>query len=120
MSGSDESAQPVDIVRIYDLLYRLGISARLTGFLYVTYAVWLSLQERERLDAAANLLYPDIAKRYRTTLRYAEQNIRTVCDAAWKRNRPLLEELAHRPLTQRPTASEFIAILTEHFALSHE
>ncbi len=56
-------------------------------------------------------LYPDVAKQYRTKWKSVERNIRTVGDIIWRENRPLLEQLAHRPLAEKPRNAQLLAIL---------
>ena len=99
------------MVRIYDILYRLGITSRYTGFFYTSFAVYLAAQEPECLLLVTKRLYPEVARRYNTNWRCVERNIRTVCELAWRGNRAILEEMAWRLLPRRPSATEFLAIL---------
>lgn len=98
--------------KIYDILYRLGFSADYTGFFYTSYAVWLSVRQPERLLLVTKWLYPDVARHYGTNWLTVERNIRTVASVAWGNNPRLLSELAGYTLTEKPTASQFISILT--------
>lgn len=94
-----------------DLLFRLGVSAKYKGFSHATYAVTLCIEQEERLLLVTKLLYPDIAKRYKTNWKAVERNIRTVSTVAWKRNRILLEALAQRSLDECLCATEFVNVL---------
>ena len=96
---------------IFDLLYRLGISANYTGFLQTAYAVELCRREPERLLLATKMVYPEIAKLCRTSSSAVESNIRMACRIAWKNNRRLLEQLAYKPFPQKPHNTLFLAIL---------
>lgn len=96
---------------IYDLLKRLGVTANYTGFLYTAYAVSLCVEQPERLLVVTKWLYPEVAKQFGTSWKAVERNIRTVGDIIWRENRPLLEELAHRPLTEKPRSAQLLAIL---------
>lgn len=111
--------QPIP-AEIYDLLYQLGITANYYGFYYASYAVYLAMQQPERLLLITKFLYPDVAKKYKTNWKCVERNIRTVINISWKTNRTLLIELAHGTLLHKPTASQFIAILAFHFLTSSE
>lgn len=111
----DASVRVIDIVQVYDLLYRLGITANYTGFFHTSYAVYLATQQPGRLLLVTKWLYPEVARHYKTTWHCVERNIRTTSEVAWARNKTLLQELAQYPLTCRPSASSFIAILTAHF-----
>lgn len=97
---------------IYDLLYRLGVTANYTGFFHTAYAVSLCAEQPERLLLVTKWLYPEVAKQYKTNWKAVERNLRRVVCTAWQENRPLLEQLAHRPLSQKPRTAQFLAILT--------
>ena len=99
----------------YDLLYQLGLTASSTGFFHTAYAVYLAVQQPERLLLATRWLYPAAARHYATTWTCVERSIRTAADVAWSTNARLLERLARRSLHQRPRVSTFIAILALHF-----
>ena len=94
-----------------ELLYRLGVTANLKGFFHVTHAVHLCAEQQDRLMLVTKLLYPDIARKYGTNWRAVERNIRTASTMAWRRNRPLLEALAQRPLDKPLKSAEFIELL---------
>ena len=96
---------------IYDLLYRLGVTANYTGFFHMAYALQLCVEQPERLLLVTKWLYPEVAKRYGTSWKAVERNIRTVSRIIWRENRPLLEELAHRHLEQTPRNAQLLAIL---------
>ncbi len=100
-----------DLTEVYDLLYRLGVTANYTGFFQTSYAVLLCAEQPERLLFVTKWLYPEVAKRYRTKWTVVERNIRTVGDIIWRKNRPLLEHLAHGSLAQKPRNAHLLAIL---------
>ena len=97
---------------IHDLLYRLGATANYTGFFHTAYAIWLSLQQPQRLLMITKWLYPEVAKQYDTTWQAVERNIRTVISVIWNNNPVLLAQIARRPLNRKPNAAQFISILT--------
>ena len=96
---------------IFDLLHQLGISANYTGFLQTAYAVELCQAEPERLLLITKKVYPEVARLCGTSWRAVERNIWTACGIAWSNNRYLLEQLAHKPLSQKPYNAQFLAIL---------
>ena len=96
---------------IYDLLYRLGVTANYAGFFQTASAVQLCMERPERLLLVTKWLSPEVAARYRKTWKNVERGIRTVAALAWQEQRGSLEALARCPLPQRPSASKFIAIL---------
>lgn len=112
---NDVSIPVENIVQIYDLLYRLGVTAGHAGFFHTAYAVYLAAEQPDRLLLAAKWLYPEVARHYGVTSYCAVRSIYIASRTAWLTNRALLEELALRPFPQRPTAAEFLAILASHF-----
>ncbi|WP_243149250.1 sporulation initiation factor Spo0A C-terminal domain-containing protein [Colidextribacter sp. OB.20] len=101
----------VSMTDIHDLLYRLGVTANYTGFFHTAYAVSLCVEQPDRLLLVTKWLYPEVAKQYNTNWKAVERNIRTVDNIIWEKNRPLLEELAHGPLTQKPRNAQLLSIL---------
>lgn len=96
---------------IYNLLYRLGVTANYTGFFHTAYAISLCAKQPDRLIMVTKWLYPEVAKQYNTNWKAVERNIRTVGCIIWQENRALLECLAHRNLPQKPRTAQLLAIL---------
>ena len=96
---------------IYDLLYQLGVTANYTGFFHTAYAVSLCAEQPDRLLLVTKWLYPEVAKQYQTNWKAVERNIRTVGVIIWRENRPLLERLAGRNLSEKPRTTQLLAIL---------
>ena len=97
---------------VYDLLYQLGVTANYTGFFNTAYAVLLCVDQPDRLLLVTKSLYPEVARQYCTNWKAVERNIRTVNCIIWREKRPLLEELAHRHLDQKPRNAQLLSILT--------
>lgn len=102
------------ITKIQELLSRLGITANYAGFYHASYAIELSIENIERLALVTKCLYPEVAKYYNTTANCVERNIRTAVIIAWEHNPELLMQLAKRELASRPTAAQFLAIITTY------
>lgn len=96
---------------IYDLLYRLGVTAKYIGFFHTAYAVSLCVEQPDRLLLVTKWLYPEVAKQYNTNWKAVERNIRTVNWIIWRKGRSLLEELAHGHLEQKPRNTQLLALL---------
>ena len=106
------------LTKTYDLLYQLGLTANYTGFFYTAYAVYLSIENPERLLSVTKWLYPEVAKQYNTSWQAVERNIRTAGNVIWQEIRPLLKHLARRPLTQKPKNAQLLAILASSVDMS--
>ena len=102
-------------VEVYDLLYRLGVTANYTGFFHVSYAVILCIERQERLLLVTKWLYPEVARQYGTNWKAVERNIRTGISVIWEHNPVLLERLAGRSLPTKPRNAQFLAILSTSF-----
>ena len=70
---------------IYDLLYRLGVTANYAGFFQTASAVQLCMERPERLLLVMKWVYPDVARYYKTNWKAVERNIRTAVSTVWKR-----------------------------------
>ena len=98
----------MDSRTIERLIRRLGIGATYRGYRYLCYGVSLCLTDEEYLLSISKLLYPIIAKEFNTTLSSVERDIRTVVQVCWEKgNKALLQDIAYRPLYNKPTAGEF-------------
>lgn len=104
-----------DCTEIYDLLCSLGVTANYIGFFYITYAICLVRDEPQKLALVTKKIYPEIARKFGTSWQAVERNIRTAIDVAWNKNPQLLSGLAHHHLKSKPTASQFISIVSSSF-----
>ena len=103
------------MTEIYNLIRKLGIHATYRGYHYLAFAISLAMHDEDYLLFVTRWLYPDIAKRFQTTAGNVERNLRTVVSVCWERgNRELLEQIAGRELTNKPTTGEFIDMLADY------
>lgn len=101
--------------KIEYLIRSLGIGATYRGYRYLNYGIKLCLENEDYLLSVSKMLYPQIAKHYYTTTYSVERDLRTVIKVCWDRgNKKLLQEIALRPLSNKPPSSEFFDILTAH------
>lgn len=105
----------MDISEVNALLGRLSITPRYVGCPYVADAVYLAVGQPELLLHVTKDLYPAVASHFNTTCACVMRNIRTVIDVVWTVKRSALRELAPHPLVEKPTVSQFIAILAAQF-----
>lgn len=105
------------ITEIYDLLYRLGLTANYTGFFYTSYAVWLAAERPDRLLMVTKWLYSSVAKQYHTTWTAVKLGIRLAVNIVWDANPDALREMAGFHLTAKPTPAKFLAIVSGYYAV---
>ena len=102
---------------IGELLNRLGLTDKEKGYERLSYAIELTAREFERAGSVTKLLYPDLAKYFRTSPEKIERSIRHLIQKSWENgNIECFEELFgyHRENSEiRPTNSEYIAILAD-------
>lgn len=99
---------------ISEMLKEIGVTANYAGYYQSLYAVLLAAEDRGYLLSVTKSLYPEVARRYNTSAAAVERNIRTVVTHVWNRSQEPLMELAGYRLRDKPTASQFIAILVSH------
>ena len=101
------------------MLSLLGVPAHLKGYQYLKTAIDLCVQSMEELDGVTKRLYPDIARTHQTSAETVEHAIRHAIEVAWQRGdertQKMLFGYSHLD-GKRPTNSEFITRLTDHFA----
>ena len=69
-------------------MLELGIPAHLRGYYYLREAVLLAVSDMELVGSVTKLLYPVIARRYKTTLQRVERAIRNAVEVSWERGNP--------------------------------
>ncbi len=93
------------------LLQHLGVTPNYKGFYYLLAALEILRSHPDSLSLVTKWLYPDIAKKYQTSWKSVERNLRTTVRLAWDNNPIFLQALAGFPLKGRPTVTVFLAIL---------
>lgn len=106
---------------ITKIMLDMGVPAHLKGYHYLREAIMISGRDMEAVSSVTKLLYPEIAKRFKTTDQKVERAIRNAIEVSWKRgNMETFEELfgysAHSG-KGRPTNSEYIARLADKVRL---
>lgn len=102
---------------VSEFMLELGIPAHLRGYYYLRKAVLLSAADMELVGSVTKLLYPVIAKEYKTTLQRVERAIRNAIEVSWERGNPdVFEDLfgfSRLTGSARPTNSEYIARIAD-------
>lgn len=102
---------------ITDIMLDIGVPAHLKGYHYLRDAILLSGRDMEVVSSVTKLLYPTIAKRFKTTEQKVERAIRNAIEVSWARgNVETFEKMfgySTRTGRQRPTNSEYIARIAD-------
>ena len=85
----------VDLERyVTRIMLDMGIPAHLKGYHYLREAIILSGKDMEAVSSVTKLLYPTVAKRFKTTDQKVERAIRNAIEVSWTRgNVDTFEEL---------------------------
>lgn len=106
---------------ITKVMLDMGVPAHLKGYHYLREAILLSGRDMEVVSSVTKLLYPTIAKRFKTTDQKVERAIRNAIEVSWERgNTDTFESLFGYSVLQgrnRPTNSEYIARIADKMRL---
>lgn len=118
--ADDEQSLKTERV-VTDAMLEMGVPAHLNGFRFLRTSIAMCLEDMELVSSVTKLLYPDVAKYYRTTEQKIERAIRNAIEVSWERgNIHIQEELfgySAREGRNRPTNSEFIARIADMILL---
>lgn len=107
---------------VTQILLNLGVPAHLKGYHYLRTAILISENDMEAVSSVTKLLYPEVAKAYKTTSQKVERAIRNAIEVSWLRgNMEAMEEMFGFSADTgkgRPTNSEYIARLADQVHLA--
>ncbi len=101
---------------ITKLLHDIGITPNLKGFRYLRSAITMVMEDEAIIEAVTKVIYPEIAKEYKTTPVRAERAIRHAIETSWERDDgQTITNVFNLPKSsKRPTNSEFIGLAAEY------
>lgn len=106
---------------ITEILHQIGVPAHIKGYQYLRQAIMLAVDNEEMISSVTKLLYPSVAKTYKTTSSRVERAIRHAIEVAWDRGDVdvLNSYFGYTIQSSRgkPTNSEFIAMIADKLRL---
>lgn len=106
------------------IIRELGIPAHIKGYQYIREGIIMAIDDVNMMNYITKLLYPSIAKKYKTTSSSVERAIRHAIEVAWNRGKvELLEEMFGYTISAgkgKPTNSEFIALIADKLRLDYQ
>lgn len=103
------------------IMLDVGVPAHLKGYHYLRDAIVLSGRDMEVVSSVTKLLYPTIAKHFKTTDQKVERAIRNAIEVSWVRgNANTFQEMfgySAQSGKNRPTNSEYIARIADKVRL---
>lgn len=108
---------------ITEILHEIGVPAHIKGYLYLREAITMVFNNVDVLGAITKVLYPTVAKKYKTTSSRVERAIRHSIEVAWNRgNVDAISQIFAYTISynkSKPTNSEFIAMIADKLRLAH-
>ncbi len=115
-----EAQEDLTVV-ITDILHQIGVPAHIKGYQYVREAIRLTVENPEMLNSVTKILYPTVAKNFKSTSSRVERAIRHAIEVAWDRGdvEILNSYFGYTIQSQRgkPTNSEFVAMISDKIRL---
>ena len=117
MELSDKDMQ----IEVTDILHSLGIPSHIKGYQYVRTAILMVFDDPGFIGGITKKLYPDISKRFNTSVQRVERAIRHAIEVAWLRGDiDVMEEIFGHSVDidrAKPTNSEFIVTIADKLRL---
>ena len=109
---------------ITEILHEIGVPAHIKGYLYLRESITMVYNNVDILGGITKVLYPTVAKKYKTTSSRVERAIRHSIEVAWNRgNVDAISQIFAYTISynkSKPTNSEFIAMIADKLRLAHK
>ena len=119
----NNSEEIVIETKIYIILKELGMPVGTKGYMYVSRAIILCLENPQILDCVVEGIYETLAKEFNSKWQNVERVIRNSIEkTCMKGNVQKIDEIfgnAYSEITGKITNSEFLAGITEYIRISH-
>ena len=106
---------------ITEIIHQIGVPAHIKGYQYLREAIMLSIKDDDIINAVTKVLYPTVAKKFKTTSSRVERAIRHAIEVAWDRGDiDVLNSYFGYTISGgrgKPTNSEFIAMIADKLRL---
>lgn len=111
-------------MRVTKIIHDIGVPAHIKGYQYLREAIIMTVNDMEVINAITKILYPTVAKKYKTTSSRVERAIRHAIEVAWDRGD--VETLngffgyTVSNVKGKPTNSEFISMIADRIRLDRK
>lgn len=109
---------------VTEIIRDIGIPAHIKGYQYIREGIIMSINDINMLNYITKLLYPSIAKKYKTTSSSVERAIRHAIEVAWGRGKmDVIEDMFGYTVSAgkgKPTNSEFIALIADKLRIQYK
>lgn len=116
----DDQNKDVEVI-VSEIMHQIGVPAHIKGYVYLREAIVVTVKNSEMMGSVTKLLYPYVAKKFKTTSSRVERAIRHAIEVAWDRGDVdvLSSYFGYTIQSSRgkPTNSEFIAMISDRLRL---
>ena len=106
---------------VTDVMLDMGVPAHLKGYYYLRDAIIMTGKDVELVSSVTKLMYPVIARHFKTSPQKVERAIRNAIEVSWQRgNEESFDRLfgySQKNGKSRPTNSEYIARIADKVRL---
>ena len=106
---------------VTSMIHEIGVPAHIKGYQYLREAIIMTIHDMEAINAITKILYPTVAKKFKTTSSRVERAIRHAIEVAWDRGDvDTLQEYFGFTVSGakgKPTNSEFISMVADRLRL---
>ena len=111
-------------MRVTNIIHDIGVPAHIKGYQYLREAIIMTVKDMDIINAITKVLYPTVAKRYKTTSSRVERAIRHAIEVAWDRGDvEVLNGFFGYTVSNskgKPTNSEFISMIADRIRLEQK
>jgi two-component system response regulator (stage 0 sporulation protein A) len=108
-------------ISITKILHELGIPSHIKGYQYIREGITVLFNKPDMIGGITKELYPEIAKKFDTTVSRVERAIRHAIEVSWNRgNWQLMEDIFGHSVDidkAKPTNSEFVVTIADKLRL---
>ena len=125
----NEKGESIDLfhnnlqISITKTLHELGVPSHIKGYQYIREGITLVYKKPDIIGGITKELYPEIAKKFNSTVSRVERAIRHAIEVSWNRgNWDLMEEIFGHSVDidkAKPTNSEFIVTIADKMRLDY-
>ena len=106
---------------VTNIIHEVGVPAHIKGYQYLRDGIIMVIEDINVLNQITKQLYPDLAKKHKTTPSRVERAIRHAIEVAWTRGQiEIVESIFGYTVNAnkgKPTNSEFIAMIADKLRL---
>lgn len=108
-------------IMVTNIIHEIGVPAHIKGYQYLRDGIIMVIDDIEVINQITKQLYPDLAKKYKTTPSRVERAIRHAIEVAWGRGQlDAVNNIFGYTVSSnkgKPTNSEFIAMIADKLRL---